>query len=671
MSGQDGGAGAQSRPTILRVHGVGGDPPEVTLAAKSVRELALVAGAPPTGFWARWADRSTVAYSWGRLTSGSGTFALWLVLLPFTLANVAGWTIPERGPGGRRRVPRVLVHLLAALLSASWVVWAAVVLLDLVAFQWLDRVALPVGDRGRVVIGSVLVAAAAAVVVVIAGVTQRRYERVGSGRAAGERERWAMGEALAAQTFFDHPASAARVLVVHATVMALALAAVVAHAFRRAADPSLDLGGWVSALMVAEAAVLVALAVVVPRGPAGAFRLRPTAVVGALAFAFLHGFYGGLSVWAQRRLEEAGEPTAAGPGLTVELAGELALVDILAVALVAAVAVGAVQAVRCRWWAVRPDAVDVAEAGSGLGAELDGVPGAAFRTRIARSRGIATLGPQADLALTAGSVALLVAMAAALATRLAVPEGAALAPWRWSLDPRGSFTVGAVGTRGLAEWALPLTALFAVGLVQRLYSRPGLRRTVGIAWDVLSFWPRRYHPLAVRPYSERAVPEMRAYLERATRTAPVVVLAHSQGSVLAYAALASSPDHVCRRVALVTFGAPLGKLYGPVFPAFFDAAGAATLRARLASPGEGLSGWRNFYRLTDPIGGPVFPAGDADDRCLDDPATGPAVSSRPEADHGTEPPRQPWASLAIHSYYLNEADLRDWVERVRAGMMGG
>lgn len=39
-------------------------------------------------------------------------------------------------------------------------------------------------------------------------------------------------------------------------------------------------------------------------------------------------------------------------------------------------------------------------------------------------------------------------------------------------------------------------------------------RILGNVWDVLTFWPLRYHPFAVPPYAERAVPELRHRLRR-------------------------------------------------------------------------------------------------------------------------------------------------------------
>jgi len=85
----------------------------------------------------------------------------------------------------------------------------------------------------------------------------------------------------------------------------------------------------------------------------------------------------------------------------------------------------------------------------------------------------------------------------------------------------------------------------------------------------------------------------------------VMLVAHSQGSVLATAAIVQpgcrpEGDHP----ALITFGSPVGKLYGWGFPAYFDRA----LLRPLEPGGSGrLNDWRNFFYPTDPIGGSVAP----------------------------------------------------------------
>ena len=108
-----------SGPTELRIHGIGGAPPESLLDD----EVFIVAGNETSGFYRvdrAIADReerkrSMEAYSWGGLTSG-GTFfqklrkSLWIVLLPYALVNASGWmlTAPparsKRGDGPVRRM---------------------------------------------------------------------------------------------------------------------------------------------------------------------------------------------------------------------------------------------------------------------------------------------------------------------------------------------------------------------------------------------------------------------------------------------------------------------------------------------------------------------------------------------------------------------------------------
>lgn len=97
----------------LRVHGVSNTPPGQLLGLRPEPagvgpQPALVVGDKVTGCYRSTSagpdDPITVeAYSWGQLTSGARTArdverALWTVLLPFTLANVALHARPDIPP---------------------------------------------------------------------------------------------------------------------------------------------------------------------------------------------------------------------------------------------------------------------------------------------------------------------------------------------------------------------------------------------------------------------------------------------------------------------------------------------------------------------------------------------------------------------------------------------
>jgi hypothetical protein len=149
-----------------------------------------------------------------------------------------------------------------------------------------------------------------------------------------------------------------------------------------------------------------------------------------------------------------------------------------------------------------------------------------------------------------------------------------------------------------------LVALFAITLMvlaRQSYANRTVRRRVGIVWDVATFWPRRVHPLAPACYAERAVPELAARLTELTRShpeQPIFVSAHSQGSVIAAAALLLHHSRL-PHVALVSYGSPLERLYAEYFPAYFGNVTFEQLDSRLGNH------WLNLYRTTDPIGGAV------------------------------------------------------------------
>lgn len=78
----------------------------------------------------------------------------------------------------------------------------------------------------------------------------------------------------------------------------------------------------------------------------------------------------------------------------------------------------------------------------------------------------------------------------------------------------------------------------------------------------------------------------------------LVLSGHSQGSVLAAAAAWQLKPSVRGKIALLTYGSPLERLYGRWFPAHFGPSALASLHREVAC-------WRNLYRRSDPIGGPV------------------------------------------------------------------
>jgi hypothetical protein len=165
------------------------------------------------------------------------------------------------------------------------------------------------------------------------------------------------------------------------------------------------------------------------------------------------------------------------------------------------------------------------------------------------------------------------------------------------------------GTLVLGGFAL---ALLLLG--RQAYRNAQLRRTIGILWDLATFWPRASHPLAPPCYCERALPDLICRIRAAAPTGDrrVVLSAHSQGTVIAAALVLQLEDDERERVRLVTYGSPLRRLYAGAFPVWF---GPATLEmlgrllspgATIASPGHGPTSawrWRNLYRRTDPIGG--------------------------------------------------------------------
>src|SRR6202041_1326593 len=134
--------------TELRVHGVGGSPPDAILGDLAPEQAS---GDQIAGFYrsadhhadpsdqttGRDADRHVECYSWGGLTSRSKVRVLWLALLPFLFGNLAGWvcSVRPRRSGWRFKLHRLSHGLSGLALTVNAVLLAVLISADLLAYQ--------------------------------------------------------------------------------------------------------------------------------------------------------------------------------------------------------------------------------------------------------------------------------------------------------------------------------------------------------------------------------------------------------------------------------------------------------------------------------------------------------------------------------------------------------
>ncbi|MFG2046697.1 hypothetical protein ACGFIW_04620 [Micromonospora sp. NPDC048935] len=212
-----------------------------------------------------------------------------------------------------------------------------------------------------------------------------------------------------------------------------------------------------------------------------------------------------------------------------------------------------------------------------------------------------------------------------------------------------------------------LIAAIIIGLVVGsvfAYRTIPFRRHVGVLWDLGTFWPRAAHPFAPPCYAERAVPELTRRVTYLVESGhPVLLTGHSHGSVLLAATVLQLPPEVGCRVALLTHGSPLRRLYARLFPAYIDDAALHDIGRRV--------GWRwvNLWRDTDPIGGWVFSAHRSPPGATEgDPAD--AVDRRQRDPRDVVTPAGDSVPPPIHGHWPDEADeafteaVRELVQRL-------
>ncbi|MGH8887697.1 MAG: hypothetical protein ACRDYX_21510, partial [Egibacteraceae bacterium] len=690
-------------PIEIRIHGVGGSTPHALLCEHDPEDVLLVRGTEKSGFWARRSDPTVQGYVWGPLTSGSKLQPLWIVLLPFTLLNVAGWMHRPVTSCSQRRTwwTRWLVTVLGFTLTIIWALWLCVIVADLVAyragrqltsistgqfvaigvggfaiaaigFAWRARGSLagwPLVGLGAAVSFGALVARTLEssgwrgtwgvvgaglimlVIFFIAGQTRRTFEKSSySARVEQARRRLRDNETLASPSFFAHPEDSGWLLYWHAVTTVITLAVAIFWVWKRAAvdhAATLDFGGFIAVVGAVQFALLLALVLVcigewdrLDRR----WRIMGPAVAAILSLMLSNGIFAGLALWVRQRLNANQVPVRLGSPqlMPAPLGAEFTLLDVFVGATLVFAAIMLLGWLPYFLAAKPSDAADMPED---------------WCTRVALRRRLARAFRHIDIPLSAWALVSLSAGMIIGLLRLARVEGCDGICWTLAVD-----RFGVAPLRSLGEWVLPFAPIALSLLIRQGARSIGARRNIGNLWDVLTFWPRRFHPLGVRPYAELAVPELQRYLEHCCEheDAAVVVSAHSQGSILAFAALRGLDDpFFLKRVALVTYGSPLDRLHARFFPCYFNGDEFRALRQGLFDQEHG---WQNFYRRTDHIGQRVFdevPEATSHDQLLPDPTMSEPVHNADERplERGLEPLR----TIAGHNYYLRERQLKNWV----------
>jgi hypothetical protein len=780
--------------TELRVHGVGGSPPDATLGDLAPEQ---VMGDAIAGFYRtsdhsasqqdrdarRDVDRHVEVYSWGGLTSRSKIRVLWLALLPFLFANLAGWmcSASTRDSAWRFRLHRLAAGLCALALTVNAALIAVMISADINAYQtsraglagnqwWLAPLNWPfvAGHAARQVTVGVLVVVLFVLALVLLAWRSWRYEavrppyRVRNGQKDTARKAAAdtLARGLADQEFWDGEGSVRLITWLHVAVVGGFLAIMLGVTARALAggSPHVSGLGWTG---IALGAATIALAVAYvcldaldtpsmrtpgAKPTTGTFAKKLRGLVAYLLVPAGAGLiFSGWFAWVQpgtpsvRAADLPGMASVTGwTALGIAVAVAIALISVLLglrdsggtliggawVTLMLGFGSLNILLLGAEIWVahlVGPVTSDAAQALSAKHAQIylspvitSGVPLLAWAVVLAvvvfgaveAFRWLRTAKLPKD---TAGEYE-----RQATEFRTGLPE--TLNVWYWSgltpFRPLGDtekkkgddknwqrriarvrflgraphdaiwllwIIIGGQLVMAVCVWQLgiqapPLVRNVGIALVglalpalaaflYAAWSNPAKRRTIGVLWDVGTFWPRSYHPLCPPCYAERAVPDLQRRMwwlhDNGGR---VVLVTHSQGTVLGVAALVQT---ACRpdddHPALITFGSPVGKLYGWAFPAYFDRALLAPL-----APGQAarVSDWRNFYYPTDPIGGSVAPelsavGGDPVDTEFPDPAHCYYVYSQP-----------PPASTG-HSGYWADRRVWDVINRVAAALPGG
>jgi len=742
-------------PLELRIHGVGGAPPQDNLETPSTVQ---VSGDATAGFFRAWypggsasGKRHREAYCWGGLNTRSRWRALWLILLAFMFVNVSYWALPGRN-GFLNVLSKAILRLLGLALTVAFVGTAVTLLGDIVATQAprADRVPHWMGAYGnlgngpRLAIALLAILAMVGVLGLVSVQTTRAYEKWSGGKFATTDDNWELtkpnfwrGERTVSRQRYCHVAVASAEVMMFAAMAsstglarstilwaagligAVAVILIASEWCERSSNVQLADGAAADSPEVAKRAHRAALddeasrifgygaaalaacvcisrfwwapddnLVILPGDQALQTTIVLTefclvfvlliAVLGqlpgrvntdAMAFGLLAPLLAGLACCVATIFgasltlavtNSLGSPAAGAPDATMSstrlflpnttYAGGLGMLVAVICAVGFAVIAGIVSVVRKRSWS-RPvtSEQERREHPERVAASYPKPGGEGSLGDVAGVWSIASLTDLAPLAL-----AILVLPTAVLVLAdLAYLE--ATSPLDISsFVEHAALYGGTVGVLAIGAFLVQMRSALLHATA---------RKRFGTLWDVGTFWPRACHPFAPPCYAERSIPELVTRVRRIVGDAercddqardpavaqqgaeaggspqeahrPVLITGYSQGTPIAVALVAQLPKEVQARVALLTLAAPVRRLYGRAFPAYFGAPQLDILQQQLTHDGDVW--WRNTVRRSDYIGGWVM-------RPIPPPVTGAAKPDLArQIDHEINDPPVLWA----------------------------
>jgi hypothetical protein len=611
----------------MRIHGVSG-----TSAVDLLQAQPVSADDDPSTDLTRPADTGgwTRAFRWASLTSGQPASASWILLLPYMLSNLAGWALPARNSALRHRVDVALVRIVGAMLTAMFSLVIAYGLIVVGGFSTLGRTL----DEGLAVgLGAV---ASLAVVGILWWLTRSRDRDIPPilTDPAITEDDWRLMRR-------SH-------LGVAAAATLWTLATVAASTFP---NDDVDLDGIITASMIGLVVLVLTtgLAVLAP--------IRPMEwIAGAASLAMALGVVGlAVIVWlgadpVAGTIVGAGDPiastvqaftivallTVAVSLSTVHRLAAATIATLIAIAGASGAAVGAasIQVSAAAAGTETPTEIGLIAEGFLLGvlvlaafilvllilADLmsDADDNRIWHDIVAIVNDPALLVIGTPTIITAVSFLVFVNLDASDVTVFETGSRwafglvvvlLAIVVRRSVKQAMATLAIG-VAVFFVADWlasdfrqvavlgTLVLPAQLIGSRIIGAYRNADQRRALAVPWDVGSYFPSVFHPLAPPPYGATAVASLRGALQELSEngTVPLVVAAHSQGTVIAASAVAGSSTPV----ALFTFGSPLGTLYRRFFPAHFGPDDWQTIKGSVTR-------WANLWRETDPIGGPIDP----------------------------------------------------------------